>query len=171
MGQKRVLEEDFMSSSTHHYQEEAVLTRRWSGAQFIAGAIGLFLTVVSGVALARLLPAESLTDDTVTVAAMGFTVIMAVIDLLLGLALIGAAGRPLESRTGMISIGAGLLAFGMVILIEPEALRSALGVGRASGLIYVIVGILAVIAGIAAPTSIARYVERSHVDDEVARVS
>jgi hypothetical protein len=97
----------------------------WSPAQILAGIIGLFMTVLGGVALARLLPTDSLTGETTTVIGMGFTVVMAVITLILGLVFLGGAGRPANARSGLISLGVALLAFGIVTFIEPEALGGA----------------------------------------------
>lgn len=115
------------------------------------------MTVVGGVAIARLLPTDSLTGETTTVIGMGFTIVMAVLTLLLGIVFLAGAGRPAEwRRPGMISLGVGLLAFGTVILIEPNALGDALGVTETSGLVYAIVGLVAAIAGIASPTVVTR---------------
>jgi hypothetical protein len=141
----------------------------WSPAQILAGIIGLFMTVLGGVALARLLPTDSLTGETTTVIGMGFTVIMATITLLLGFVFLGGAGRPANARQGMISLGVALLAFGLVTFIEPDALGGALGVNQTSGVVYSIVGLIAAIAGIASPTMTSRRAveERVEQDDEV----
>jgi hypothetical protein len=154
-------------------ERTSVARRPWSPAQYVAGLIGLFMTVVGGVALARLLPTDALAGDTVTVVGMGFTVIMAVITVLLGLVFLGGAGRPSEARAGMISIGVALLAFGIVIFIEPNALGGVLGVNETSGLVYAVVGIVAAVAGIASPTLVSRrsYEERHVEDDEVIHVT
>jgi hypothetical protein len=145
----------------------------WSPAQILAGIIGLFMTVLGGVALARLLPTDSLTGETTTVIGMGFTVVMAVITLLLGLIFLGGAGRPANARQGMISLGVALLAFGIVTFIEPEALGGALGVNQTSGVVYAVVGLIAAIAGIASPTMMSRRAveERVEQDDEVIHVT
>jgi hypothetical protein len=98
---------------------------------------------------------------------------MAVITLLLGFVFLGGAGRPSEARAGMISIGVALLAFGIVILIEPNALGGVLGVNETSGLVYAIVGVVAAVVGIASPTLVSRraYEERLVEDDEVIHVT
>jgi hypothetical protein len=153
-------------------ERRSIVSRPWSPAQLVAGLIGLFMTVVGGVALARLLPTDSLTGETVTVIGMGFTVVMAVITLLLGLVFLGGAGAPSNARAGIISLGVALVAFGIVIYIEPDALGGALGVTQTSGLIYSIVGLIAAIAGISSPTVITRraFEERHIEEDEVNRV-
>jgi hypothetical protein len=145
----------------------------WSPAQLLAGLIGLFMTVLGGVALARLLPTDSLTGETTTVIGMGFTVVMAVITLLLGFVFLGGAGRPASARQGMISLGVALLAFGLVTFIEPDALAGALGVNQTSGVVYAVVGLIAAIAGITSPTLTSRRAveERVEADDQVIHVT
>ena len=80
----------------------------------------------------------------------------------------------------MISPGVALLALGIVIFIEPDALAGALGVTQTSGVVYSIVGLVAAIAGIASPTVVSRRAVEEHrvVDaqssvesDEVIRVT
>ncbi|HEY4606938.1 MAG TPA: hypothetical protein VIH55_04750 [Acidimicrobiia bacterium] len=151
-----------------YFEQRSIASRPWSPAQYVAGMIGLFLTVIGGVALARLLPTESLTGEAVEVVGMGFTVVMAIMTLLLGLVFLGGAGRPAEARAGMISLGVALIAFGIVVYIEPDALGGVLGVNETSGVIYALIGLIAAIAGIASPTLVSRRaVEERHVDEEV----
>jgi hypothetical protein len=154
-------------------EETSVARHPWSPAQYFAGIVGLFMTVVGGVAIARLLPTDSLTGETTTVIGMGFTILMAVITLLLGVVFLGGAGRPTEARSGMISLGVALLALGIVILIEPDALGGALGVTQTSGVVYSILGLVAAIAGIASPTVVTRRAveERVVQDDQVIHVT
>jgi len=131
------------------------------------------MTVVGGVAIARLLPTDWMTGEATTVMGMGFTIVMAVITLLLGLVFLAGAGRPTEGRSGLISLGVALLTLGIVIFIEPEALSEALGVTQTSGVVYSIVGLVAAIAGIASPTLVSRRAveERIVEDDDVFHVT
>ena len=154
-------------------ERTSVARHPWSPAQFFAGMVGLFMTVVGGVAIARLLPTDSLTGETTTVIGMGFTIVMALITLLLGLVFLANAGRPAEGRSGLISLGVALLALGLVIFFEPDALSEALGVTQTSGVVYSVVGLVAAIAGIASPTMVNRRAveERVIEDDEVVRVT
>ena len=158
---------------TARVERISVARHPWSPAQYFAGLVGLVMTVVGGVAMARLLPTDSLTGETTTVIGMGFNIVMAAITLLLGLVFLAAAGRPAEGRAGMISLGAALLALGIVILIEPDELSGVLGVNQTSGVVYSIVGAIAAIAGIASPTTVTRraVAERKMEDDEVIHVT
>lgn len=159
--------------ATERLETTTAVRHPWSPAQLLAGLIGLFMTVLGGVALARLLPTDSLTGETTTVIGMGFTVVMAVITLLLGFVFLGGAGRPASARQGMISLGVALLAFGLVTFIEPDALAGALGVNQTSGVVYAVVGLIAAIAGITSPTLTSRRAveERVEADDQVIHVT
>ena len=159
--------------ATERLEATTAVRHPWSPAQLLAGLIGLFMTVLGGVALARLLPTDSLTGETTTVIGMGFTVVMAVITLLLGFVFLGGAGRPASARQGMISLGVALLAFGLVTFIEPDALAGALGVNQTSGVVYAVVGLIAAIAGITSPTLTSRRAveERVEADDQVIHVT
>jgi hypothetical protein len=154
-------------------ERTSVARNPWSPAQYVTGLVGLFLTVIGGVALARLLPVESLTDETTTVIGMGFTVVMASITLLIGFVFLAGAGRPLDARAGIISLGVGMLAFGIVVFVEPNALGGALGVNETSGVVYAIVGLVAAIAGIASPTMVSRRAteERMVEEDAVTHIT
>ncbi len=154
-------------------ERTSVARNPWSPAQYVAGLLGLFMTVVGGVAVVRLLPTDSLTGETTTVIGMGFTILMAAITLLLGLVFLAGAGRPTEARPGLISLGVALLAFGIVIFIEPNAMGGALGVTETSGVVYALVGLVAAIAGIASPTVVTRRAveERRIEGDEVIHVT
>jgi hypothetical protein len=159
--------------ATERVETTTALRHPWSPAQIMAGLIGLFMTVLGGVALARLLPTDSITGETATVIGMGFTVVMAVITLLLGLVFLGGAGRPAGARQGLISLGIALLAFGIITFIEPDALGDVLGVTQTSGLVYAILGLIATIAGLVSPTLTTRraVAERVEADDEVIHVT
>lgn len=147
-------------------ERTSVARNPWSPAQFVAGALGLFLTVIGGVALARLLPTDSIVDETTTVIGMGFNVLMAGITLILGLIFLGGAGRAAQARSGMISLGVAMLAFGIVIFVEPDALGGALGVNQTSGLVFALIGLIAAVLGIASPTLMSRRSEEHIVEED-----
>jgi hypothetical protein len=140
----------------HTHETRVTSSRTWSPAQIIAGIIGLFLTVMGGVAMARLLPTSSLTAETTTVMGVGHTVLMAIITLGLGLLYLAEAGTPFEIQPGMIFLGVASLAFGLIVIIEPAAFDGALGLGETGGWFYTIIGAISVIAGIISPTLVSR---------------
>lgn len=130
--------------------------RSWSPAQFVAGIIGLVLTVMGGVALARLLPTGSLTAETTTILGVGHTPLMAIITLGLGLLYLADAGMPFDVQPGMIFLGVMVLAFGLIVVIEPAAFDGALGLGESGGWFYAVIGFVSVVAGIISPTLVSR---------------
>jgi hypothetical protein len=95
---------------------EARVTRAWSPGQVIAGIIGLLLTVMGGVALARVLPTDSLTATTTTVLGVGHTPLMAIITLGLGLLYLTEAAAPFDVQPGLIFLGVASLAFGLIVV-------------------------------------------------------
>lgn len=130
--------------------------RSWSPAQFVAGIIGLVLTVMGGVALARLLPTSSLTGETTSVLGVGHTPLMAIITLGLGLLYLAEAGMPFDVQPGIIFLGVMVLAFGLIVVIEPGAFDGALGLGESGGWFYTVIGFVSVVAGIISPTLVSR---------------
>jgi hypothetical protein len=131
-------------------------SRAWSPAQFIGGIIGLVLTVMGGVALARLLPTSSLTSESTTVVGVGHTPLMAIITLGLGLLFLAEAGTPFDVQPGMIFLGVASLAFGLIVVIEPGAFDGALALGETGGWFYAIIGLVSAITGIISPTLVSR---------------
>ncbi|MGH3650599.1 MAG: hypothetical protein ACRDU9_07795 [Acidimicrobiia bacterium] len=138
------------------YEERTVGRRSWSPAQFVAGAIGLFLVVMGGVALTRLLPTTSITGETVTVLGVGHTTLMAIIAVGLGLLFLVQAGTPFEVQPSLITLGVVSLAFGLIVVIEPGAFDNALALGESGGWLYSAIGVLSVLAGIVSPTLTSR---------------
>lgn len=138
------------------HETRVTSSRTWSPAQIFAGLIGLLLTVMGGVALARLLPTSSLTAEATTVFGVGHTPLMAIITLGLGLLYLAEAGAPFEVQPGLIFLGVLSLAFGLIVVIEPAAFDGALGLGENGGWFYTIIGAISAIAGIISPTLIRR---------------
>ena len=137
---------------THTVRERrrTVDRRVVSPGQIIAGAIGLFLLIFGGVALARV-GLSSLTGETNTVLGFDHTALMGLIDIVGGLLFLGAASSP-AMKGSMIGLGLMTLAFGAIVAIEPAAFDTALGGGRDLGLLYVIIGIVGLLAALAFPT-------------------
>src|SRR5919106_4892593 len=95
---------DYQSEEVEPVDREVRVSawRSWSPAQFVAGIIGLVLTVMGGVALARLLPTSSLTAETTTVLGVGHTALMAIITLGLGLLYLAEAGVTFDVTPGQM---------------------------------------------------------------------
>jgi predicted phage tail protein len=125
--------------------------RTWSPSQIVAGVIGLFLTVMGAVAILRV-GFESLTGETTAVLGIEHTLLMGLMDLLVGLLFLGAASTVLGSRSGLTTLGLLALAFGLVYAIEPNSLASALGGDERVGWLYAIVGVVALLSAWLSPT-------------------
>jgi hypothetical protein len=125
-------------------------TGRWSPAQLIAGAVGVFLAVLGGVALARTGFGE-LTSPETTVLGFGHTPLLGMIEIGLGLVLMINAASAFASRSILIGFGALAAAFGLIVVIEPGAFQDWLGVTRDSGWLYLGLGGAAFLLGLVSP--------------------
>lgn len=119
--------------------------------QIVAGLLGLFLVIVGGVAMARL-GFERLTGDTTEVLGIGHTLALGIIDVIVGLIFLSAATTSFGVRSTLIGLGSLALAFGAVVTIEPSPFDDFLGDGRPLGVLYLLVGIVALIAGLTTPS-------------------
>jgi membrane-bound ClpP family serine protease len=63
-------------------------------------------------------------------------------------------------RGSLLGIGIVLLVFGLVWLIEPGAFQEWLGVGRDTGLLYLVLGVAAIVIGLMSRVRRVREVER-----------
>lgn len=109
----------------------------------IAGVIALIIGIVT---IARTgIPANDLTGATTAVGPFDRTALMGLIEILIGLAFIGAGA----SRNSAALFALGLLSgvFGVVWLIEPNAFNDALGINRATAWFYLLVGVVSSIVG------------------------
>lgn len=113
----------------------------------VGGVMGVLLLVIGLVALARTgIPAEALTEPTASVGPFTRTPLMAIIEIIFGLlVVVGAATVDRGTLTGLGLIG---IVFGLVWLIEPGAFQAALGVGRSTGILYFLVGLVCVVVGL-----------------------
>jgi uncharacterized membrane protein HdeD (DUF308 family) len=112
----------------------------------VGGIIGVLLVVVGLVALARTgFAFDGLTTATATVGPFERTPLMAIIEVILGLSVIGASFA--ADRGGLIGVGVLALIFGLVVVIEPGAFVEALGASSTSGILYILIGIGLLLAG------------------------
>lgn len=147
-----------------HASHQTVDRRVASPARFVAGGIGLFLLVMGGVALART-GLSSLTGETATVLGFEHTALMGLIDIVAGLMfLVAAAAVAVRAQLTGVSILA--VAFGAVMMIEPGAMESALAGGFDLGLVYLVLGLIGLLAAAMFPT---RVVETDAVREDAHR--
>jgi hypothetical protein len=135
----------------------------WSPAQVVAGAIGVFLVVLGGVALART-GLGSLTEPTTTVWLFDHAPLLGLINVGAGLLFLVAASGAVSGRGMLVGLGFLALAFGLIVAIEPAAFVATIGAGSTVGWLYGVIGLLSLITGWASPVVV---VER-RVEDEGA---
>jgi hypothetical protein len=112
----------------------------------VGGVVGVLLVVIGIVALARTgFALDGLTTVTATVGPFDRTPLMAIIELLLGVAVIGAALA--IDRGGLLAVGVVLLVSGLVLIIEPASFAGILGAGATTGVLYLLIGIACLLAG------------------------
>jgi hypothetical protein len=115
--------------------------------QIAAGVMGVLLLVIGLVTLARTgIPTESFTEPTTTVGPFGRTPLMGLIEVLLGVLVIGAAAT--ADKGSVTAIGLIALVFGIVWMIEPGAFGELLGIGRDSAILYLLIGAVALATGL-----------------------
>lgn len=124
----------------------------WSPAQVVALVIGLIFTVMGGVALARTgINFSDVSSTHTQVAGMHHTVVLGLIELFLGLVLLGAGAIPGAGRGSMSFLGIVLLGFGLVVAIQPSSFHSSLGMHASGGVFYIVCGVVLLVAAMVAP--------------------
>ncbi len=130
------------TTTVHEHREATVLGRRtWTPAQLVAGAIGLLLVVIGGVAMARAGLDGSWTDPVVEVLGFDQTALFGAIEVGFGLVLILTAFATYEVRSWLTGLGLVALAFGLIVIVEPTAFDGSLGLEEASGWLYAALGV------------------------------
>ena len=105
----------------------------------VAGVIALIIGIVT---IARTgIPAEDITGATTAVGPFARTALMGLIEIVVGLAFIGAGASRNSSALFALGLVSGV--FGVVWLIEPNAFNDALGVNRATAWLYLLFGLVA----------------------------
>jgi len=137
-------------SEVVHEEHTSRVWGPWSPAQLFAGGLGLFLTVLGGIALARTGFGDLTSPDT-TVLDFGHTPLLAIIEIVFGVVLMLDAASAFASRSMLIGFGAIAAAFGLIIAIEPGAFQDWLGVSRANGWLYLALGAGAFVLGSLSP--------------------
>jgi predicted anti-sigma-YlaC factor YlaD len=165
-----------MTMDHEHHAEETtqhVYDRRaWSPAQIVAGVAGFALVVIGGIALARLGFAGSITGETTSVAGFEATRLWAIVEIVLGVILLGTAASPYRVRGGLTTLGILLAAFGVIVAVEPDAFTEALGTDQTSGILWLIVGVVLVAAAWMSPTIVSqrRHSELRHEEGDSGAV-
>lgn len=142
----------------------AVSRSNFTLGQAVAGILGLVLVIVGGVAVARV-GFDSLIGDATEVIGIGHTLLLGLIDIIVGVIFLGAASSMYGVRGTLITMGGMALAFGAIVAIEPDPFIDYLGDGAPVGLAYAIVGLISLFAGLATPTFVRE--ELTHTEEVV----
>lgn len=129
----------------------------WSPAQLVAVAAGIVLVVIGGVALARggvHFDAVPLTHSTVI--GLHFTCMSALIQLVAGVLLLGGGAFPDAAKSTMAFFGVVLLAFGLIVAIDPTPFFNMWGYTTANGVFYAVVGGVLLVAAAVSPIFFSR---------------
>ena len=131
----------------------------WSPAQFIAVAGGLVLVVIGGIALARSgIHFDALPLSHSTVAGLHFSSLSAIVQLVAGVILLCGGAYPYTAKGTMATLGVILVAWGLIVAIDPQPFFNMWGYTTANGVFYTVVGAILVITAAVSPIFFSRRV-------------
>jgi hypothetical protein len=124
----------------------------WSPAQAIVLAAGLVLVVIGGIALARAgLDFSNIPRTHAQAAGLQHTSLSAVIELGVGVVLLGVGAIPGAARGLMTLFGVVLLGAGLVIAIQPSSFHKWFGYDAGSGVFTAVIGGVLLLAAMVSP--------------------
>lgn len=127
--------------------ESARISEPYGIAQIFSMAFGVFFVTIGAIGLART-GLDSWTSPTTEVAGITATPLLSVIHLAVGVVALAAGAARWASRAIMTFFGAGMIALGVIALVERV---DSLGWTKANGWMYIIAGALALIAAMLTP--------------------
>lgn len=135
-----------MQTQTYHYSSwNDRMPGNLDVAAVVGSVLGVVLLVIGVVTVARTgIPSSDLTAASTAVGPFSRTTLMGIVEVILGLLLIGAG----STGNGLRGLGLVFSVFGLVWLIEPGAFQPALGITHATGWLYLVVGLLALGGGL-----------------------
>ena len=137
--------------STHESVESYSEARDWwSPAQVVSLIIGLGFLVVGAIGLARAGLSGLYTHT--AVAGIHETQLLSIIHIVFGAFLVMAGAVRGGARGLMTLMGAIAVAFGIVLLVQPTSLHGYLGTHQAHGFLYLITGLICIMAGVFFPS-------------------
>ena len=159
---------EFVAREERGVAQRQVMWAPWSPAQIVALAFGIFLLVLGAATLSNTgLSGNAITATKVTTWGFGGTAVMGLIEVAAGLLLILAGAIPGAGRGTMAFLGVLALGFGILILAAQPSLYDGLGVNHAAGWLFLITGIVNLLAAMLAPVFIDSHSSATAYDDEV----
>ena len=147
-----------------HGERNRSMLAQWSPAQLVGLIIGIAVTVLGFVALARTgLNTDNIYSPHALAWSLPHSPLMALIEVGFGMLLIVASVVPGGMRSLIALLGAVALSFGIVVvsMTPPDRLNHWLGVEDKNGWFFVVVGAVLLLAGLVSPTFTTR--TRKHV--------
>ena len=112
--------------------------------------------------------ADSLTGDTANVLGIDHTRALGIVDVVVGLIFLSAASATFGVRGTLMSMGTMAVAFGAIVLIEPDPFVGFLGDGSPVGVFYLLIGVVSLIGAFATPNYVREEVRaETEVEEDV----
>jgi hypothetical protein len=143
-------------------QQDAVEQREvslpyWSPAQVVAVLGGLVLVVVGAVGLAHTgIHFSRIPTTRARVSGLHVTCLSARVGVAAGLVLVLGVTAPASSNPTTATIGVVLLAWGLIVALDPTAFTNYWAHARTDGVFYAIVGAVLFIGAVASPIFVSR---------------
>lgn len=124
----------------------------WSPAQIFGVAGGVVLIVIGAIALARTgTNFSNIPASRAMAAGLHFTCLSAAVQLGVGVLLLGASVFPASAKSAMATFGVLLVAWGIVIVADIPRLFTMWGYTKGTGIFYIVVGAVLVLAAALSP--------------------
>lgn len=120
-------------------------------AQAAALAVGLLLVVLGGIVVARTGIHVHRLATRARVAGLEASTLWGLVELGIGVILVTAGLRPAMVRGPTVFFGVALLAFGVIVIVEPMSFRDPLNVTTRTGALDLALGAVLLAATVAAP--------------------
>ena len=141
----------------------------WSPAQLVSMAVGAALLLLGAVALAKAASGPGgITGHEVSVAGFHHTGMLGLIELFVGLVLIGIGAIPGGARPVMILFGVLLAGFGLMVAVAADDLHDSLATHGGHAVLYLLAGSLLILSAAVSPLILPG--TRRRVVEEPARV-
>jgi hypothetical protein len=128
-------------------------------AQIVMLSVGIFLTVLGTIGLARS-GIDTWTTPRMGIGAFTMTPLMAAFFLGAGIVCLASAASRGSARSTAMVLGPVMIAGGIVVMLQPIA---DLGTNRADGILLIVAGVLALLGAMATPVVAFRSEERDVV--------
>ena len=124
----------------------------WSPAQIVSMAVGAALLLLGAVALAKAASGPGgLTGHEVSVAGFHHTGLLGLLELFIGLTLIGLGAVPGGARPVMMMMGVLIAGFGLMVAVAADDLHDSLATHGGHAVLFLLAGSLLVLSAAVSP--------------------